>query len=342
MKILYVGELEPGGTCLMRMGVLKELGHEVEGFDTLPYIRWGGKWKGYLFRKFLFRAAASTDEFQPLKSLRGSPAGPGLGGQGKICLSRNPFPNEKSGRPPGHFTTDPAFRLYHSRHLDACVSLYDVVATSKEYELEDYRKKGARNLLLQNPAYDKAVHVPMELSGEDKGIYTNDVVFVGRYEPPRMEFLEALRREGIQLAVWGPFFQENVPGRGIPGDPASGPGGSGGGDYAKALSGAKIGLCFLSKFCPDQITTRTFEIPATGCFMLAERTKEQQAVFREGVEAEYFGDIPEMISKVRKFLSDERARKEIARQGRLKCLEGANSYHDRMEEILKALPKIEK
>ena len=56
-------------------------------------------------------------------------------------------------------------------------------------------------------------------------------------------------------------------------------------EYAKALSGAKMCLAFLSKLNRDTYTRRCFEIPACGRVLLCERTADMQGLLREGDEA---------------------------------------------------------
>jgi spore maturation protein CgeB len=336
MKILYVGDLNFGGSCLMRLEVLRELAHEVAGFDTIPYTWRPGKVRGYFFRHFPPVGRLNADLLKAFEAVK-----PDLVwvDKGRYIYPETLATMKKAGAKLVHYSSDTAFKVHDSKHFDQSVPLYDVLVTIKDYELGEYRKKGARKLLFQNPAYDRAMHLKIELSSEEKKTFENDVVFIGRYEAPRVEALEALWREGIQLAIWGPYFEGRAAGaflkacwrgRGVIGL-----------DYSKALSGAKIGLCFLSKNYPDRITSRTFEIPAIGGFMLTERTDEQKAVFNEGVEAEYFGDVPELVSKVKQYLADGEARIRIARQGHLKCVEGGNSYHDRLQEILKVLADSE-
>ena len=53
-------------------------------------------------------------------------------------------------------------------------------------------------------------------------------------------------------------------------------------DYARALTGSRIGLGFVRRVCPDQHTTRTFEIPACGSLLLADRTEEHQDSLKKG------------------------------------------------------------
>ena len=90
-------------------------------------------------------------------------------------------------------------------------------------------------------------------------------------------------------------------------------------DYVNALASFRIGLGLLSKYIPEQHTTRTFEIPAAGSFLLAERTAEHQNFFQEGEEAEFFESSAELASKAVFYLSNDSARRRIAARGRERC-----------------------
>ena len=87
----------------------------------------------------------------------------------------------------------------------------------------------------------------------------------------------------------------------------------------------------------DLQTTRTFEIPACGAFMLAERTDEHLRLFEEGKEAAYFGSEGELLDKVRYYLDHEGERKTIAAAGRKRCLDSGYSHHDRLKYMLRRI-----
>ena len=92
-----------------------------------------------------------------------------------------------------------------------------------------------------------------------------------------------------------------------------------GDDYARALTAARIGVGFLRRTWPDQHTTRSFEIPACGSLLLADRTEEHQSFFEEGREAEFFGSEAELVDKARFYAANESARRRIAAAGRARC-----------------------
>jgi spore maturation protein CgeB len=111
-------------------------------------------------------------------------------------------------------------------------------------------------------------------------------------------------------------------------------------DYARALTGSNIGLGFLRKACPDQHTTRTFEIPACGSLLLADRTEEHQEFFEEGKEAEFFASCDELLDKVQFYCSNGSARKRVAEGGHRRCIKGTYAYVHRLSAALGALERI--
>ena len=124
-------------------------------------------------------------------------------------------------------------------------------------------------------------------------------------------------------------------------DPLLGPALQGGevyaDDYARALTGARIGIGFLRQTWPDQHTTRTFEIPACGSLLLADRTEEHQALFEEGAEAEFFSSEAELVDKAKHYAGNETARRRIAEAGRRRCLSSGYAYVERLASAMAAV-----
>jgi spore maturation protein CgeB len=67
---------------------------------------------------------------------------------------------------------------------------------------------------------------------------------------------------------------------------------------------------------------------------LAERTAEQQRLFREGEEADYFGGDDELIRKTRSYLADPARARQIARAALQRCRSGRYSYNERLSDAL--------
>jgi spore maturation protein CgeB len=81
-------------------------------------------------------------------------------------------------------------------------------------------------------------------------------------------------------------------------------------------------------------TCRTFEIPACGALMLAERTEEHRTFFEEDREAVYFSSFEEMIDKARFYAVHESERRRIAQAGYRRCLQSDYSIIDRARHAL--------
>jgi spore maturation protein CgeB len=113
--------------------------------------------------------------------------------------------------------------------------------------------------------------------------------------------------------------------------------GAWGEDYLRALANTKIALGLLGKHIPETTTTRSFEIPAMGIFLLAERTDDHLALFKEGKEAEFFGDDEELKDKIRHYLENDEARERVAAAGRERCLRSGYSSAEQLAAIIAKL-----
>lgn len=341
LGILYVGELTAPTyvpTCLYRMNVLKDLGQTVFPLDATPYYRWGGKWVGGVCRKLKAGPPISSLNAAVLREARRArPQVVWLDKAIWVWPKTLRALKQDLGCHLVHFTPDPAITFHRSRHFLASIRIYDLIVTTKSYEVEAYRALGARNLLFLQVAFDPSAHRPMTYEDDtQRAAFASDVAFIGHWEPERERLLNEIRAVPCNLALWGPRWAEALARSAYlkaayRGGTLKGP------DYARGWSGAKIGLCFLSKLAPDQTTTRSVEIPACGTFMLAERTDEHLSLFEEGQEAAFFGTAEEMLDKIRYYLKHDDERKRIAAAGRERCLKSDYSQHGRMKEILRAV-----
>ncbi|MBV5323131.1 MAG: glycosyltransferase [Ilumatobacteraceae bacterium] len=210
---------------------------------------------------------------------------------------------------------------------------YDVHVTTKTQNLVEFTQLGARCVVFMSKSFDPETHRPLELSVQDRQKYGSEVAFPGTYEAERGGSIAFLASQGIPVKVWGSGWSKLVscyPSLRIECEAVFSE------EYAKAINAAKIGLGFLRKANRDRQTARSVEIPACGAFMLAERTEEHQALFREDVEAVYFSSNEELVDKVRYYLANDGERMGIAQAGRQRCLKSGYSHASRLQAVLKA------
>lgn len=225
----------------------------------------------------------------------------------------------------------------HNRtfYYDKGLKYYDLVVTTKTYNVAELKDLGAKNILFQYQAYDKDIHKPFENCKEK--IW--DVVFVGSFEKERFESIKFLADNGIKTNIWGyrwNFINNKYPNINYMGGEVFND------DFAKAFTCSKISLNFLRKINRDLHTSRSIEIPACRGFMLTERTNEHKKLFTEDKEAVYFSSNQELLEKVYYYLSHDAERNKIAENGFMRCISSNYSYDDRAKEIVENLFKTEK
>lgn len=222
------------------------------------------------------------------------------------------------------------------RHFLAGIPEYDLVLAYRSHNISSYRHAGARRVELLRSWFVPDRNHPIELSAEDISRYGCDVVFIGHFEnDQRRGCLEAIVRRGWRLRLFGPGYDwdpairhspelaAKIPVRLVWGE-----------DYNRALCGAKIALCFLSKLNRDTYTRRCFEIPASRTMMLAEYTDDLANLFHEGEEAEFFRNPDELISKIERYLGDDDCRRSVAAAGFRCVYENRHDVISRMRQVL--------
>jgi spore maturation protein CgeB len=105
-------------------------------------------------------------------------------------------------------------------------------------------------------------------------------------------------------------------------------------NYNKALCGAKVALCFLSKLNQDTYTRRCFEIPATKTMLLSEHSDDLATLYREGVEAEFFRSGDELIAKLHRYVADEALRRSVAEAGYRRVVADGHDVISRMRQVI--------
>jgi hypothetical protein len=239
--------------------------------------------------------------------------------------------------------------------MDEAMGTFDALVYCKSYERREYEALG-KPIVYMPLGYCDEVHRPL---ASENGRWSCAVGFLGGWEPRRERFLHALVAAGIDLKIWGGYWEFLRDGKWTPrryiilrqlagkdrfdfhrdellwrahqGEEVYAD------DYARALTGSKIGLGFLRKVCPDQHTTRTFEIPACGSMLMADRTEEHKEFFEEGKEAEFFTSSEELLDKAKFYGSNESARKRIAQAGFERCRQSRYSYVYRLRDALRKL-----
>lgn len=346
MKVLYVGPVYRGSTALHRRNAIQQLGHEVTTLDTsipfLPsdpsskFLRECRRVLAFANRTFdprfvHFRMKRLSAKLQPdlVWVDKGQHLTPrvlekcrALSPKSKwVNYSPDDMVNPKNQTP---------------RYLGG-LPLYDLMVTTKSYNVDELKALGAKNVYLVGNGFDPSIHNSVVDNGQQvNSTKVYDVVFVGAAESERVDSIRFLAEHDVHTDVFGTGKQwfdlashhPNV---------TYHPGFVADADYREILHKSRIALCFLRKQNRDKVTSRSIEIPACGAFMLAERTEEHQALFQEGVEAEFFENNEELLDKCLKYLKDWEARDTIARNGLKRCHISGYSNHNRIESVFNYL-----
>lgn len=355
MKILYLGHLSPGQTAFMRLRALKRLDHEVHGIDTIEVWRRATWIKRQIQRRTCHGSIVDSVNSSIISIARDFKPDMVWADKQEFIRAETLETLRKIGALLVHFTPDPYFTLQWKRTpiMDESIQHFDVLVYCKKYEKEKYDALGKLSVYMPL-GYCDEIHRPLYAPG-----WSCDVGFLGGWEPRRERMLHSIALTNVQLRFRGAYWdflrdgkwtlrrhfilnklaggetvcihKDELLARAYDGNEVYGD------DYARALTGSRIGLGFLRTVWPDQHTTRTFEIPACGSLLLADRTEEHQELFAEGRYAEFFESAEELLSKITFYCKNDSARAKIADAGYRHCIKGGYSYMHRLKRVLQHL-----
>ncbi len=209
---------------------------------------------------------------------------------------------------------------------------YDRIFTTKPFHIGWLSRAIGRDTVAYLPhGYSPDVHRPLIDTSVEQSV---DVVYIGVYTPYKERWLGALQAAApeISIAIYGDLWLENVGTRSL----RSCVRGHGvfGEAYRRAIADARICLAIHAGPCEpsgweDCVSTRTFEIPACGGFMLHIDNEEARALFTQGEEFDVFANEAEMIARVLHYLPRPDLRQQMASRAHARAVP-AYSYDARV------------
>lgn len=229
-------------------------------------------------------------------------------------------------------------RVLLARHtlLEQTMSEYDCFFDTKQYwdgDAAEHFHPRCRKFLPHG--YDPEIHRPVELEDRDRRQFECDVCLIATHTSVKEAVLEELLRlrPKLDLKIWGSLWKENCRSievrKRVCGPALHGV------SYAKAVVASRINLALMgvTSEAKDETSTRTYEVPACGGFVLHPETPEVLDLFDTGREIVCFDSVRQLDEQIDYYLARPEERSAIAQAGYARCVP-AYSYENRMREIL--------
>lgn len=332
-RIGYVGTLDPGGTCFSRLEALRSVEPRVTALDTDAFLR-GGKVARWLNHVPAVGLGARRLNAAVLRLAREEQLDVLWIDKGVWVAPATLHELRRNGVRLAHHVTDalwprPLRLRLTRRRLAATAPLYDHYVTSNAADFRRLQAVMPGRVVLTQLGYDeRRFNARPTRDREAAARWVHDAVFIGHWEPRTERGIAALIAAGVRVKVFGHAWlarakrNQRLAGHVFDSLPDR--------DYELALKHALIGLCFVSEWNYNETAGRSYEIPASGTFLLAPRTREHQRDYREGEEAEFFGSEAELVAKARRYLADDDARRAIAARGGRRCATSGYSWREIM------------
>lgn len=334
LSILYIGSLATWCNSLRRFQALKSIHPGTEAINTDPYILAKyisgfqhhlniGPGVSLLNREIRKRTLQKKYDIIVVDNK------PYLSGK-TLKFIKNQHADTKIAN---LLTDDPFGKFTKSwRLLKGTASLYDIIFVQRKVNIFELKSIGAKRVEICYRSFDPDYNRPLELKEEDLKKYHTKVGFVGTYENVRASYIAHLIKNGIPVHVlgndWpgGEYWEIIKPYYRGPSVFEE--------EYIKAINGMEIALHFLRHANRDEQDSRTFEIPASKVFMIAERSQLHEQLFEEDKEVILFNSKEELLQKVTYYLNKPAEGEKIGIAGYERCMSSGYTHKDRLNYIV--------
>jgi spore maturation protein CgeB len=227
------------------------------------------------------------------------------------------------------------FKNSRSRIQFECLPFYNQVFVTKEinyFELIPF----FQNVNFLPFSFYPKIHCVPKFDTKDKIKWGYDILFVGSCYKSRREVLEFCVKNlplNLRIGIFGNGWnkvssrsplKKYIAGKELNFD-----------EMRKAFFYSKISFGFLCKENRDDHTQRTFEIPACGGLLFAEKTERHQNLFIDLESAIFFDidNLSEIISKIHFLLNDYQMIERIKLNGLKRVFSLNASYEDRIKAV---------
>ena len=208
-----------------------------------------------------------------------------------------------------------------------CVPFFDWHIVKRESDIDHLTLLGANKMILWAHGMYSPVFYP-DVSIEKK----YPVSFVGTCMDQRVEFIGHLLEKGIPIHVFGNRWdrRSDLPKRfpqyfhkAVVGDA-----------YADVIRQSTVCLGLVSHSNQDEWTMRSYEVPACGVLLLAERTPAHEHLFEEEVTGIFFTNKEECANKLLDLIQDENKSRQMGTAAYKAFIEKKYTLTGRMNDLL--------
>jgi hypothetical protein len=206
------------------------------------------------------------------------------------------------------------------------------VFTPRRANVPDFLATGCRKVSLLNFAYDpELIGLPFGIEPPGTDRPDHDVLFVGGADRDRVPIIAGLIEAGLRVRLIGAYWRR------YPQLASFSPGTAEPRTVALETRAAPVNLCLVRRANRDGHVMRSYEIAAAGGFAVVEDTPDHRDIYGpEGQCVLYFTNTQEAAAKIQWALDNPGERHRMQRAAHNRVTQGANTYADRLEHILRS------